>query len=92
MEKQQVAIAVAIYSTACLDFIVFVCFQTWAVNTVKMMGFKLFLKVGKEKLHLPACCYHVCTTIEVNPGIRDEQGCSLIQLLTPASLFFFLTC
>lgn len=36
MEKQQVAIAVAVYSAACLD-LVFVCLQTWALNTVKMI-------------------------------------------------------
>lgn len=52
MEKQQVAIAAAIYSTACLD-LVFVCLQTWAVNTVKIMGFKLFLKAGKENCIFP---------------------------------------
>lgn len=53
MEKQQVAVAVAIYSSACLGFVFFVCLQTWAVNTVKMMGFKLFLKVGKENYVFP---------------------------------------
>lgn len=53
MEKQQVAIAVAIYSAACLDFVFFVRLQTWAVNTVKMMVLKLFLTVGKEDYIFP---------------------------------------
>lgn len=88
VQKQQVAIDVAIYSTACLDFIFFVHLQTWAINTVKMMILKLFFKVRKENYIFPLAAYHVCTTIEVNSGTRDEQGCSLIQLLTPASLCF----
>lgn len=53
MEKQPLAIVIAIYSTACLDFVFFVCLQTWAVNTVKIMAFKLFLKVGKENCIFP---------------------------------------
>lgn len=53
MEKQQVAIAVAIHSAACLDFVFFVCLQTWAINTMKIMFLKLFLKVGKENYVFP---------------------------------------
>lgn len=32
--------------------------------------------------------YPVCSIIEINPGRRDERGCSLVQLLTPASADF----